>query len=145
MATGFVVPFIDGAVGKLLVCMVCLVTDSAGCVCPTTDRAARDAILVGCVCFLITDGAAGLDAGCVCLITDGAAAPLVGCLIFPTDGASVLHLGVSASFEDFPCTEREAERSAEEGVEFRAYLLTLVDADAGAEASRYLFKAGAVS
>ena len=138
MATGFVVPFTDGAAGKLLVCMVCLVTDSAGCVCPTTDGAARDALLVGCVC-LITDGAAGLDACCVCLITDGAAAIIVGCLIFPTDGAIV-----SASFEDFSCTEREVERSAEEGAEFRAYLLTLVDADAGVEASMYLFKAGAV-
>ncbi len=138
MATGFVVPLIDGAAGKLLVCMVCLVTDSAGCVCPTTDGAARDALLVGCVC-LITNGAAGLDAGCVCLITDGAAALLVGCLIFPTDGASV-----SASFEDFSCTEREVERSAGVGVELRAYLLTLVDADAGAEASMYLFKAGAL-
>ncbi len=141
MAAGFVVPFIDGTVGKLLVCMVCLVTDSAGCVCPITDGAA-DTLLVGCVCFLITDGAAGLDAGCVCLITDGAAALLAGCLIFPTAGASVLHLGVSASFEDFSCTE--VERSAEEGVELRAYLLTLVDADAGAEASMYLFKAGVV-
>jgi hypothetical protein len=88
---------------------------------------------------LITDGAAGLDAGCVCLITDGAAALLVGCLIFPTDGASV-----SASFEDFPCTESEVERSAEKRVELRAYLLTLVDADAGAEASMYLSKAGVV-
>ncbi len=139
MATGFVVPFIDGTAGKLLVCMVCLVTDSAGCVCPITDGAARVALLAGCVCFLITDGAAGLDAGCVCLITDGAAALLVSCLIFPTDGASG-----SASFEDFPCTERELERSAEEGVELREYLLTLVDADAGAEASMYLFKAGSV-
>ena len=128
MATGFVVPFIDGTAGKLLVCMVCLVTDSVGCVCAITDGAARNALLVGCVC----------------LITDGAAALLVGCLIFPTDGASVLHLAVSASFEDFPCTERELERSAEEGVELRAYLLTLVDADAGVEASMYLFKAGAV-
>jgi hypothetical protein len=144
LATGFVVPFIDGAAGKLLVCIVCLVTNSPGCVCPITDGAARGTLLVGCVC-LITDGAAGLDAGCVCLITDGAAALLVGCLIFPTDGASVLHLAVSASFEDFSCTEREVERSAEEGVELRAYLLTLVDADAGAEASTYLFNAGAVS
>jgi len=143
LATVFVVPFIDRTAGKLLVCMVCLVTDSAGCVCPITDGAARDALLVGCVC-LITDGAAGLDAGCVCLITDGAAALLVGCLIFPTDGASVLHLGVSASFEDIPCTDREVEKSAEEVVELRAYLLTLVDADMGAEASMYLFKAGVV-
>ncbi len=143
MATGFVVPFTDGAAGKLLVCMVCLVTDCVGCVCPITDGAAADALLAGRVC-LITDGAAELDASCVCLITDGATALLVGCLIFSTDGASVLHLGVSASFEDFSCTEREVERSAEEGVELRAYLLTLVDADVGAEASMYLFKAGAV-
>ncbi len=124
MATGFVVPFIDGTAGKLPVSMDCLVTDSSGCVNPITDGAAN-ALLAGCVC-LITYGAAGLDAGCVCLITDGAAKLLVGSLIFPTDGA------VSASFEDFSCTEREVERSAEEGVELRAYLLTLVDADAGA-------------